>query len=66
MERTSIDLLDAGGTTGLRATGQVIITPGFLAVYTETNEDMPSDDDDEDGRRLPRLTKGDACTAKAV
>ena len=66
MERTSIDLLDAGGTTGLRATGQVIITPGFLAVYTETNEDLPSDADDEDGRRLPRLTAGDACTAKEV
>jgi DNA topoisomerase-1 len=66
MERSSIDLLDATGKTGLRATGQVIITPGFLAVYTETNEDIASDADDEDGRRLPRLTKGEACTTSEV
>jgi DNA topoisomerase-1 len=66
MERSSIDLLDASGRTGLRATGQVIITPGFLAVYTETNEDIASDADDEDGRRLPRLTKGEACTTSEV
>jgi DNA topoisomerase-1 len=66
MERSSIDLLDATGKTGLRATGQVIITPGFLAVYTETNEDIASDADDEDGRRLPRLTKGEGCTTSEV
>jgi DNA topoisomerase-1 len=66
MERSSIDLLDASGRTGLRATGQVIITPGFLAVYTETSEDIASDADDDEGRRLPRLTKGEACTTSAV
>ncbi len=66
MERTSIDLLDAAGTTGLRATGQVILSPGFLAVYTETNEDLPSDNDDDEGRRLPRLTAGDAAQVKSV
>jgi DNA topoisomerase I len=66
MERSSIDLIDATGRTGLRATGQVIITPGFLAVYTETSEDIASDADDEDGRRLPRLTRGEACTTSAV
>ncbi len=66
MERSSIDLLDATGRTGLRATGQVIITPGFLAVYTETNEDIASDADDDEGRRLPRLTKGEPTTAAEV
>ena len=66
MERSSIDLLDASGRTGLRATGQVIITPGFLAVYTETSEDIASDADDDEGRRLPRLTRGEACQTSAV
>jgi DNA topoisomerase-1 len=66
MERSSIDLLDASGKTGLRATGQVIITPGFLAVYTETSEEIASDADDEDGRRLPRLLKGESTTTTEV
>ena len=66
MERSSIDLLDATGKTGLRATGQVIITPGFLAVYTETNEDIASDADDDEGRRLPRLTKAESTTTSEV
>ncbi len=66
MERSSIDLLDAPRTTGLRATGQVILSPGFLAVYTETNEDLPSDSDDDEGRRLPRLVQGDRCQVDGV
>ena len=61
LERSSIDFRDAAGTTGLRATGQVIISPGFLAVYTETSEDIASDSDDDEGRRLPRLRQGEAC-----
>jgi DNA topoisomerase-1 len=50
----------------LRATGQVILSPGFLAVYTETAEDIASDSDDDEGRRLPRLKGGDACAVESV
>ncbi len=66
LERSSIDLLDASGQTGLRATGQVVISPGFLAVYTETSEDLPSDSDDDDGRRLPRLRAGEGVDVSSV
>ena len=68
MERTSVELLDAGGRTGLRASGQVILSPGFLAVYTETRDETPEDSqsDDDDSRRLPRLSKGDICPATGV
>ncbi|WP_426167145.1 type I DNA topoisomerase [Sandarakinorhabdus sp. DWP1-3-1] len=66
LERSSIDLLDEARTTGLRATGQVVLSPGFLAVYTETNEDLPSDSDDDEGRRLPRLVQGDRCQVADV
>ncbi|MBC7522642.1 MAG: type I DNA topoisomerase, partial [Sandarakinorhabdus sp.] len=66
MERTSIDLFDKTRQIGLRATGQVILSPGFLAVYTETAEDIASDSDDDEGRRLPRLKGGDACAVESV
>src|SRR3546814_11555214 len=32
LERTTIDLRDGTGRTGLRATGQVVIFPGFLTL----------------------------------
>ncbi|HTH27273.1 MAG TPA: topoisomerase C-terminal repeat-containing protein, partial [Sphingobium sp.] len=44
---------------GLRATGQVVLFPGFLALYVEGQDDA----DDEDAHLLPRLAKGD-CPAK--
>ncbi len=64
LERTAVDLIDANGKATLRATGQVVLHPGFLAVYTETNEDAP--DDEEDGRRLPKLTQGEAAQVKSA
>ncbi|WP_419816026.1 type I DNA topoisomerase [Glacieibacterium sp.] len=61
MERTSVELLSDDRQTGLRASGQVILSPGFLAVYTETRDDTPVSgaEDDDDSRRLPRLTQGE-------
>ncbi len=64
LERTIVDLFDDDGRHGLKASGQVVITPGFLALYTE-GRDEPADDD-EDGARLPRLAGGDRCASKAV
>ena len=39
IERTAIDLESADGQTGLRATGQVVLFPGYLAVYEEGRDD---------------------------
>jgi DNA topoisomerase I len=64
LERTTIDLFDDDGRYGLKATGQVVITPGFLVLYTE-GRDEPAEDD-EDGARLPRLAGGDRCASKTV
>jgi DNA topoisomerase I len=64
LERTTVDLFDDDGRHGLKATGQVVITPGFLVLYTE-GRDEPADDD-EDGARLPRLAGGDRCASKTV
>jgi DNA topoisomerase-1 len=66
LERTAIEMFDKGMQTGLRATGQVVLSPGFLAVYTETNEDIASDSDDDEGRRLPRLKTGDGVEVSGV
>ncbi len=54
IERTSIDLESADGKTGLRATGQVILFDGYLAVYEEGRDDA----DDEEGGRLPQVKEG--------
>ena len=65
LERTSVDLLSADSRTGLRATGQVVLFEGFMAVYNETRDEVAADDDD-DGKRLPRLTQGETPQVRSV
>ncbi|MGF1550960.1 MAG: type I DNA topoisomerase [Paracoccaceae bacterium] len=55
MMRTTVEIADAKGRAGLRATGQVVTFEGFLAVYEEGRDDKA---DDDEGRRLPPLEKG--------
>ena len=62
MERTSVELTDASGQHALRATGQVVLFPGYLALYEEGSDDSA----DEEARRLPRMREGDAPAKKAV
>jgi DNA topoisomerase-1 len=62
LERTTAELTDGTGQTGLRATGQVVLFPGFLALYEEGRDDA----EDDDSRRLPRLREGDAPAKKKV
>jgi DNA topoisomerase-1 len=61
IERTTVELHDRNGRANLRATGQVVVFPGFLALYQETADDP--EEDGEDGKRLPAIAKGDtpAC-----
>ena len=62
MERTTVELTDGSGQHALRATGQVVLFPGYLALYEEGSDDSA----DEEARRLPRLREGDAPAKKAV
>jgi len=62
LERTTVELSDATGQHGLRATGQVVLFPGYLALYEEGRDDEA----DEDSRRLPRLNEGDVPAKKSV
>ena len=54
IERTTIELESADQKTGLRATGQVVLFDGYLAVYEEGRDD----DGDEEGGRLPQVKEG--------
>ncbi|MBB4618325.1 type I DNA topoisomerase [Sphingomonas abaci] len=63
MERTTIDLADGTGRHVLRATGQVVLFPGYLALYEEGQDDSATD---EEARRLPRLRQGDTPAKTGV
>src|SRR3546814_2022568 len=62
MERTTVDMVDGTGQHAVRATGQVVIFPGFLALYEEGRDDS----EDEDGKLLPRMAAGDAPAKRKV
>ena len=62
LERTTVDIADGTGMLGLRATGQVVLFPGYLALYEEGRDD----EGDEESRRLPRMKEGDSPAVKAV
>jgi DNA topoisomerase-1 len=62
LERTTVELADGTGQHGLRASGQVVLFPGYLALYEEGRDD----EGDEESRRLPRMKEGDAPAKKAV
>jgi DNA topoisomerase I len=62
LERTTVTFRDATGQHELRATGQVVKFPGFLAVYQESFDDS----DDEDGSLLPAMKNGDCPAKRAV
>jgi DNA topoisomerase-1 len=59
LERTTVDITAKAGarTLELRATGQVVKFDGFLALYQEGTDDAG---DDDDSRRLPAMSEGEA------
>lgn len=66
MERTAVDLTNEKGTATLRATGQVILFPGFLAVYEEDIDDRKSDAEEDDSARLPQMKQGEKPAIRTV
>ena len=63
LERTTVELTDGAGRATLRATGQVTLFPGYLALYEEGRDEKA---DDEDGARMPLLKAGDAPMKRSV
>ncbi|MES2001934.1 MAG: type I DNA topoisomerase [Pseudomonadota bacterium] len=62
LERTTVELSDGAGRAMLRATGQIVLFPGFMALYDEGRDDAA----DEDGGRMPPLRQGDAPAKTGV
>jgi len=62
LERTTVELTDGAGRAVLRATGQVVLFPGFTALYDEGRDDPQ----DEEGARMPALREGDAPVRTGV
>src|SRR5689334_10405161 len=56
LERTTVELTDGTGRAVLRASGQVVLFPGFMALYDEGRDDPQ----DEEAARMPALHDGDA------
>jgi DNA topoisomerase I len=56
LERTTVELTDGAGRAVLRASGQVVLFPGFMTLYDEGRDDPQ----DEEGVRMPALRTGDA------
>lgn len=63
MERTTVDVASKDQQVELRATGQVVLFDGFMAVYTEGRDDTVIDEDD---KRLPQISEGEAAPKKSV
>ena len=62
LERTTVELVDGAGRAMLRATGQVVLFPGYLALYEEGRDDAA----DEESGRMPLLRSGDAPAKTGV
>ena len=62
LERTTVELSDGAGRAVLRASGQVVLFPGFMALYDEGRDDPQ----DEEGARMPPLREGDAPVKTGV
>jgi DNA topoisomerase-1 len=62
LERTTVELTDGAGRAVLRATGQVVLFPGFMALYDEGRDDAQ----DEESARMPALREGDVPAKTGV
>jgi DNA topoisomerase I len=64
LERTTVDIEAKAGSRvlELRASGQVVKFDGFLALYQEGRDD----EEDEDSRRLPAMSEGEALKRQAL
>jgi len=63
LERTTVELSDGTGRAVLRASGQVVLFPGYLALYEEGRDEKA---EDPEGARMPALREGDAPVKTGV
>jgi DNA topoisomerase-1 len=64
LDTVSIDLTAGEGNVS-RATGSTVVKPGFMAVYQESTDEKPAEDETE-GAILPPLKEGESVTLKTL
>jgi len=64
LDTVAVDL-EAGAGDVSRATGSVVVVPGFMAVYQEGADDKKGEEDDTD-RLLPDMRENDRITLKVI
>ena len=57
-----VDLMAGSEAHQFRATGQQLVSPGFISVYTESRDDSKGDEDEE--RMLPEMNEGERVTLR--
>lgn len=65
LDTMAVDL-EAGPGDMSRATGSVVLVPGFMAVYQEGADDRKGDGDDDADRLLPDMRENDRIHVKAI
>ncbi len=63
LERTTVELTDGAGRAVLRASGQVTLFPGYLALYEEGRDEKA---EDEESARMPPLRQGDVPAKRSA
>lgn len=65
LERTTVDIAAkvSGRNLELRATGQVVKFDGFLTLYQEGHDEG---DEDEESKRLPAMSQGEALKKESI
>ncbi len=66
LEQTTITIADTSKKHLFRATGSVILFPGFLSVYQEGKDDDSGAADDENGSILPAVADGETMATRAI
>ena len=61
LEQTAVDVASTDAKVGLRATGTVILFPGFLKLYEEGRDDAKAGENGDE-RRLPKVREGITCS----
>ncbi|HJT98996.1 MAG TPA: type I DNA topoisomerase, partial [Rhodanobacteraceae bacterium] len=64
LNTVSVDLA-CGSDSAFRASGTTVVDPGFLAVYEEGRDQKNAEDEDE-GRKLPAMTIGEAVPLRDI
>ena len=64
LNTVSVDLA-CGPDSAFRASGTTVVDPGFLAVYEEGRDQKNAEDEDE-GRKLPAMTIGEAVPLREI